>query len=453
MVKRYRVATRVLVAALAVLAGLGARSHGEDTGGQHIFDGFLYAGSDDHVWLGTTMATLGMWATCGGIREYRLVPALKPRFAPLVNPTGDLRDSRRIFPYTAFLRGHVTIEQTPRVRVRLRARYRLAGVKQNREKIDGEWMDLSEDQTFELMSVRLLHAEIVPQEWMMAWRRLDQALVEIVDASLDPPSPAKRLRLAQAIERGSQALGVVGIRPIADTDRDRVRQVEPSARVVGLFRRHAPREWRRHLEQFASRLRIRPQTPLPPAARDVPGPELLVGSESPGELLAKVKQGWSEEAIEERLLYSRDLKRVLYVYEVAGMSPDQFQGLRQDAKRQLADRERWERKAKAKQAPDSRMTVEGLGVVISAPSADLLAEKMVLAGILVAQASRPRAGVPLKAGDLVLNYKSVYDLAMGAGNPGRALNQFAQQARHASRRTWRVLRGDRVIMVAASPQR
>ena len=53
------------------------------------------------------------------------------------------------------------------------------------------------------------------------------------------------------------------------------------------------------------------RTPLPPEAKPCPKLELLAGSHSPAELLAKIRQDWPEEVLDEKLIFAQGINRTV----------------------------------------------------------------------------------------------------------------------------------------------
>lgn len=92
-------------------------------------------------------------------------------------------------------------------------------------------------------------------------------------------------------------------------------------------------------------------------------------------------------------------------------------------------------------------TVKELGVVLRPAGRGLLAEKLILAGLEVVEVLPDGPEVGLERGDLILNYGSVYDLVMGAGDGDRAMRALLNRLKYASDRSPRILRGRRVPTV------
>ena len=411
--------------------------HGLEKLQHRTFDGFLYAGTDRHVWYGHTRSMLGMWSTEGLLPSFRLSPAEAERLAPLVNHIGDLRDDRRIFDFRLYLGGYTnpaTLEQTPKILVRFEGGYRLA------ESVSTEWGDAK---TFEIVSARLVRAEFVSAGWLRAWRQLDQALEEIVTTSLTAPNDDKRRQLVVAIEKGSQALNTMVEAATTREERAVVRRINPKAQAVSGFRRHAPSDWWRQLEKYIARLRIQPQTALPPVAGTALPP--LAQSVSPGEFGEKIEALPAAVIKEDAIFYSQKLRRAVYVREFVHITHDEVRSLREEASKQLEDRKRREAETREYHARKRSETLKELALVICAPGDDAMAEKMILGGVVIEKVIAGHS-LGFRPGDIVLPYKRVYDLVMGDAMPGYLRLHFRGVALHAwGRRPWPVLRGNRLV--------
>jgi hypothetical protein len=89
--------------------------------------------------------------------------------------------------------------------------------------------------------------------------------------------------------------------------------------------------------------------------------------------------------------------------------------------------------------------IDELHVIVSAAGPDLLAAKLVLAGLVVDQVTDHDPGVDLKPGDLILDYETTNDVAMGAGDLKRSASWLANKARYGG--VLQVLRGDQLMTI------
>lgn len=216
--------------------------------------------------------------------------------------------------------------------------------------------------------------------------------------------------------------------------------------MVRIYQRRIEAEWGGHLRQYAAKLRIAPRTPMPPEPKPCPVVELLAQSGSAAELLAKIKQSWPEETLEQRLIYSGALKRTVYVWQVKDLTPAEFERLRGEAKEQL---KRLGRNARAEQPleppGEASQTLAEWGVVVRPAGADLLAEKGILGGTLVERLLPDGPAVGLQAGDVIIDYWDVYDLAMRGFVPFGPMSQLRRVAQLGGE--LKVVRGDQIVTV------
>jgi hypothetical protein len=184
----------------------------------------------------------------------RLSAALAERLAPLVARIETMSEAR---PAPRSRDG-----STPVILLRVASR--------------GRWIEdaggRGGEMLFELVSVRIESAEIMPPGWVAAWEDLASSLNEVVDASLKAPSDEKRQALAAAIEKGSRArdrMETVSSSLGAAEAARAVAKIEPDARIADTFKKDVAREWGDVLRRYAARLKIEPATPLPPGEKGV----------------------------------------------------------------------------------------------------------------------------------------------------------------------------------------
>ena len=448
MVKAVFVAeTTALPSVLLLLSALVTHDQAAagDTGEEYEIDvtlsSYLYAEKDGRICVGRYgKPHLGMVGHFGGRLEYRLSAELATKLAPLVNRPRepvDREEERRTFSFIA------------RIRVCLVTRARLIeGPASGWEEVFDDDLAVSlrrGDQTFEIVSARLLHAELLPPEWPAAWARLDQALHEIASASLTAPTEEKRARLLEAIEKGSAALNAMAKAKAGEDFPTLVHKIDPRARVVSRFRRLEPARWEKELRDYVTRLRVNPKTALPPAPFDLDYPtrlEMLAASESAGALLAKIRESCPPETLEAGILYSGDLHRLVYFWELEDMLPERFAALRKEAQGRIEERKRRAESEKPA-SPKGTAVISWLRARVRMVNADEMAEKLILSGIVIERLLPHASNAGLKVGDIILNYKIVYDLVTGAKDSKRALKQFARSRRL----SLRVLRGSEVLTV------
>ena len=466
-----RVFSRQLLALWAAVAftSLVAAEDGPET--RRTFSQcFLYRGPDGHVWVGHPLVSLGMIGVNGRPPVYRLSPPLAGKLGPLVNelkdapfrleksrppaagPAARAEDLQRIptgpqFWFWGLPRARDP--ETPFVLVDVEAEGRKCPqpkAPKPRCTMPDDEGPFGRSEEFELISVQLVSAEFISSVWRRAWDDLDGGLTNIVKASRTAPSREKRTRLLNASEKSSAACCAMRRARVSDESRAAVARIAPQARVVRSFQSHIEAEWGGQLRQYVSRLRLTPPTPLPPEPKACPKLELLAASGTPADFLAKVRGSWPEETLDESLLYSPTLKRIVFVWQVQEFSEQQFAALQAQAREQLARAEQ-ENKRRAAEATAENTAASGAiepwGVVLRPGAPDVLAEKGLLAGLLVEKAPADRSDVPLRAGDVILGYDSVYDLVMGAFADFSAMSRLRNMARYGGKVD--VLRGDRLL--------
>lgn len=404
----------LLVSALLTHGQAAAGDAGEKHETSVTLNGYLYAEKDGRICVGRYGTPhLGMVGHRGGRVEYRLSPELATKLAPLVNKPRepvDREEQRRTFAFIA------------PIRVCLATKARLIkGPASGWERIEspnGGHSLRTADRTYEIVSARLLHAELLPPEWPAAWARLDQALEEIASASLMAPTEEKRTRLLAAIEKGSAALDAMARAKAGEDFRALVHKIDPRARVVSRFRRLEPARWEKELRDYVTRLRVNPKTPLPPAPFDLEYSTrlaMLAASESAGALLAEIKESCPPETLEAGILYSGDPDRVVYFWELADMPAQRFDALRKEAQGRIEERRRWAEREKPASAKGTAV-ISWLRARVRMVNDDEMAEKLILSGIVIERLLPHPSNAGLKVGDIVLNYKNVYDLVMGASD-------------------------------------
>lgn len=437
---------------------------------------FLYRGPDGQVWVGQPLVSLGMIGVAGSPPVCRLSPPLAERLRPLVNELKDApfrlensrppaagpaarAEDRKYIPtgpqFWFWGLPRSRDPETPFVLVDMEAEGRKCPQPKT-PKPQGAMADFDysfgPSEEYELISIQLVSVEFISPAWRRAWDDLDDGLTEIVKASRTAPSREKRTRLSDASERSSAAFCAMRRSRVSDESRTTVARIAPQARVVRSFQSRVETQWGGQLRQYVARLRLTPPTPLPPEPKACPKLELVAASRTPADFLAKVRASWPEETLDESLLYSTALKRIVFAWQVQDFSEQQFGVLQAQAREQLARAEQ-ESKRRAAEATAKNTaaggTIEPWGVVLRPAAPDLLAEKGLLVGSVVEKVPADRAGVPLRAGDVIIRYHSVYDLVMGVYGESSAIAHLRNVARYGGKVD--VLRGDRLLTLTLPP--
>jgi hypothetical protein len=379
---------------------------------------FLYQDAQGTVWVGQPLVSLGMIGVMGNAPLYRLSPAVAKRLAALVNdvelPAGGPefwwwgfptpKDER---PTTILVRLETTAElRQPEVTPAFGVTSPAGGT-----------VELGRPAIYEVTSAKLVYAEFVSPEWRQAWETLTAGLKEIVAVSRTAPGRRKTQRLASAIDRASRAYHTMVETKVSGRSRAIVQDIDPDARAVRLFQRNVEDSgwwaWGGQLRHYVATLGIAPRTPLPPEPQPCPKTELLAASRSAPEFLDRIRRSWPEETLDDRLIYSQDLDRMVLVWQVERLAPAQFEALRRQAREELARRAPSQPSAVSPStSPDTPPTKPEWNVVLAPAGADRLAENGLLRGSVVKEVRGDALPARLQAGDIIVDYETTYDVVM-----------------------------------------
>ncbi|MHC4528388.1 MAG: hypothetical protein ACYS29_10955, partial [Planctomycetota bacterium] len=268
------------------------------------------------------------------------------------------------------------------------------------------------------------------------------ALNEVVSRTLATPSEQNRKALAAAGERGSQALNNMQKLKVSDQFRTLVKQIEPEARLVGTFKERITEQWCEWLEKCCARLGIPPKTPLPRRCKKLEVLKLLADSESAPEFMSKLTESCPADALGTELLWWSKLRRRLCAWEVEELTDDHFSEVRDRVKAWLAEVRKGERELAAQEKTES---LEQWGVALRAAGIDSFADKLILNGAVVEKVLAEQPQVGLRPGDIVIDYRHIYEVVMGWRNFGHRMRQLANKARQ--RGELRVLRGNEIVTI------
>jgi hypothetical protein len=401
------------------------------------FDDCLLREVDGRIWLQKPMVYLGMWGVMA-TPPFCLSEDLATRFAPLVsNVTSvDEQPARRFYSSERVLReqkGHLIL-------VSIKAQMRPVDDRQP-EEVDPTrgpvWPEY-----YEVVNVRMLSVEFVSAEWIEAWRRVDEALEEIVTESQTAPSDEKRKRLAVAIEKGSSALNAMVKAKPSDDFRALVGKVDPDARLVQIFARGVTYRWQDWLERFAARLGIKPHTSLPPRPKRWMAFEVLAESKSRAAFSSALEK-IERENLDRVVFWCNTLQRKLCVWDIGNLTEAEFEKVKAEAREVLpklrAGKERLDKPPDASQ----RETVKEFGLVLRSASAELLAKNLILSGIEVESISAEHADVGLRAADIIIDYNRVYGVVMGWYSFSQRTRQLANRMKRGYKP--RIIRDNQII--------
>ena len=98
--------------------------------------------------------------------------------------------------------------------------------------------------------------------------------------------------------------------------------------------------------------------------------------------------------------------------------------------------------------PTTNVTVKELGIVIGVPSDEVMAEKLVLGGVVVEKVLPEGKQTGLQEGDLILDYESIYDVTMAYYLLNGGGQRFASRVKYAEVSEVRVMRGNWILTVS-----
>ncbi|MBN2474420.1 MAG: hypothetical protein JXB62_07415 [Pirellulales bacterium] len=441
---------RLLVALLVVgvLLATGTHSPAQEKLQQRTFARcFLYRGPDGAVWVGHPLVSLGMIGVAAYAPHYRLSSAFAEELAPVVNDLENLPEKPEFWWWGL---PSPKDPDKPMVLICLETEAELRKAARVQGPEPGRIADANSPAIYEITSANLVYAEFISAQWRRAWKALDAGLGRVVAVSHTAPGGDKAKRLAEAIESSSRALGAMTRAESSQRWQALVQGIQPRARSVRLFQRHVGGsglgEWGGLLRQCVDTLRIEPRTPLPKPATPCPMAKLLAESPTAEALIETLRQSWPEDTLGERLIFSRELNRMVFVWQVKDLTPAQFDNLREQAKEDLARQQ--EAATESSSASESEdVSVAQWNVVLRPASADVLAEKGLLSATLVAEVSGDGSPVGLQKGDLIIDYHNVYDLVMSGHPEFRPARRLARMARYGGQLN--VVRGDRLIAIEA----
>jgi hypothetical protein len=415
----------------------------EDKLKERFFDDCLLHEVEGRIWLLKPMVYLGMWGVTA-TPPFCLSEDLAARFAPLVSTVtgGDEWPPRRFYSSEKVLR-----EQKERL-ILLSMKAEMRGVYDKPpEEVDRTRRPVR-PKYYEIVKARMVTAEFVGADWIEGWRKVDEALKEIVTESLTAPSKEKRKRLSAAVEKGRRALNTMSQAKASDDFRALVGKVESDTRLIGAFRSGVAEQWQGWLERFAKRLGIRLRDPLPARPKRWAVFEVLVESKSLAAFRVVIEKMPPENLV---WVYKTDIGRKLRLWEIEKLTKEEFEKLRTEAKKLLPKLRTWEKRLDKQPEESGKEVIEEIGLVVRPASATLLAKKLIISGVVVEKVSAEHEDIGLKAGDIIIDYDRVYSLVMGWYN-------FSQRARGLANRMMReykpqIIRGNQIINLAAGDKK
>ncbi|HIJ52895.1 MAG TPA: hypothetical protein HPP66_07035 [Planctomycetes bacterium] len=427
----------LLLASVLSVSSMAAQDEGKLK--EKFFDDCLLHEVEGRIWLLKPMVYLGMWGVLA-TPPFCLSEDLAARFAPLVSKVtgGDEWPPRRFYSSEKVLReqrGHLIL-------LSMKAEMRAVYDKQP-EEVDRTRRPVWPEY-YEIVKARMVTAEFVSADWIDGWRKVDEALKEIVTESQTAPSKEKRKRLYAAVEKGRRALNTMSQAKASDDFRALVGKIESDARLVGAFRSGVAEQWQGWLERFAKRLRIRLRGPLPAKPKRWTVLEMLAESKSLAAFRAAVEKMPPENLA---WVYKTDIGRKMRAWKNGRLTDEEFEKVRAEVKEMLPELRTWEERLNKEPDVSERETIEELGLVVRPASAKLLEKKLIVSGIEVEKVSAVHEDIGLRAGDIIIDYDRVYSLVMG-------WHSFSQRTRRLANRMKRgykpqIIRGNQFIDLAA----
>lgn len=405
---------------------------------EKLFGNCILRESDGRIWLQKPMVYLGMWGVIA-TPPFCLSEDLAKRFALLVSDvtSGDEWSEKRFYSSEEVLRG----QKGHLILVSMNAGI-LAVYDKQAEEVDRTQRVLRPEY-YEIVKADMITAEFVSANWIEAWRTIDEALQEIVTESKTPLSKDKRERLAVIFENGERALNTMSQAKAGDNFQNLVSRVDPNTMLVQAFARGVTYRWQEWLERFAARLGIKLHSPLPTKPKLWVALEVLANSESLVEFRV-VKEKIPLENLE--LLYGFELGRKLQALEKGQRKDYKFETLRTEAKKLLPELRAREEHSDRQPEASQKETIEEFGLVVSNVSGKFLKEKLILLGLEVESISAEHEHIGLKAGDIIVDYKRVYDVVMNWYNFSWQKRLLTNKIKHGLK--LRIIRDDRFIDIS-----
>jgi len=426
----------ILVSVLSV-SSMAAQDEGKLK--ERFFDDCLLHKVEGRIWLLKPMVYLGMWGVMA-TPPFCLSEDLATRFAPLVSKVtgGDEWPPRRFYSSEKVLREH----KGHLILLSMKAEMRGVYDKQP-EEVDRTrgpvWPEY-----YEVVKARMVTAEFVSANWIEAWRKVDEALKEIVTESLTAPRKEKRKRLAAAVEKGRHALNTMSQAKASDDFQALVGKIESDAQLVGAFRSGVAEQWQGWLERFAKRLGIRLRGPLPARPKRWAVLEMLAESKSLAAFRAAIEKMPPENLA---WVYKTDIGQKMRAWKNGRLTDEEFEKVRAEVKEMLPELRTWEERLNKEPDISERETMEKLGLVVRPASSRLLAKKLILSGIEVEKVSAEQKNIGLRAGDIIIDYDRVYSLVMGWYSFSQRARGTANRMKHGYKP--RIIRGNQFIDLAA----
>jgi hypothetical protein len=407
--------SRTSLVAIVLVIGLGTMTTGQEPlePQEREFTQCYMFKAQGRVWLSEVLVYLGMVGVPHS-PPICLNAALCDRLGWLVR---DVAVGKDVDPYTIGL-PHLEDAANSMTLLGMRCKMRL--LEANGEVADRR--SSRDGQRYEVFEAKLDYAECVPRSWIKQWTQLDDALNEMVSVTLTAPGPQKRERLTEIVDRGSRAMNaMVGIVKAMEPFPPGADEVVLETPVVYLFKRQVMSQWQDRFMEYAARLRIQPKIPFPERQKDLRSEtvrfeELFLESSSAQAFVDKIKKEWSADILVIPLVHSSKLHRTVPIGEVGILGDGELEVIRGEIKEHLDQVRRSQDESKTRQEESASRPEVKAEVVLQPVSADLMAEKLILSGLVVEKVLADPPKVDIRPGDIIIDYQRVYDLVMAGSD-------------------------------------
>jgi hypothetical protein len=400
------------------------------------FSGCFLQEADGRVWLREPLLYLGMVGV-GSTPPFCLNRQMGEKFAPFITDVNN-KDTADWEGYYMF--GIPKLNDSKKPLILLRLKTKMLPREYKKQEPDEE----AQPSYYEIISADLVWAECIRGEWIKEYEKLNNALNDIVSVSLSATGVQKRERLAKIIETGSAALNAMSKLKTADNFKSPVKRISPYGRIVYTFELSVIYQWQGWFEECLGRLKISPEHPLPKKLwlSQEQALKMLVDSNSVQDFLSKIKSSWPEQVLGKELIWSNRLQHDVYLWDIENFNENEFASIRNEAKSSLSYIEKNKQK---KQAKLSKMEIQELAVEVRQADPNILSKNLILRGLVVERILPDKGGIGLKVGDIILDYRNIYEVVMGDFNLESSVQQLLRPLRQ--RHQLYVLRGDNIITI------
>jgi hypothetical protein len=142
---------------------------------------------------------------------------------------------------------------------------------------------------------------------------------------------------------------------------------------------------------------------------------LIAKSDSPNIFASKLEK-IPPDSIMEIAFWSNALSRKICIWDIGNLTESDFKKINTWAKELLPEIRKDQERLNNPVDDSQSHTIEEFGLVLRPAGADVLAEKLVLSGLLVEDVSTQGKKIGFRQGDIILDYDHVYSMVMGWHN-------------------------------------